>query len=109
MPLYEYQCDTCGHKFEVIQKFSDPPAATCTKCGKGPVTRLFSSPAIQFKGSGWYITDYAKKTPDATGAKPAADGATSETKSESKSESSSSTSDSSTKSESSKPAASTKE
>jgi putative FmdB family regulatory protein len=113
MPLYEYQCDACGQRFEVIQKFSDPPAATCTKCGKGPVTRLFSSPAIQFKGSGWYITDYAKKTPDATGAKPAADRAKSETKSESKSdsksESSSSTTDSSTKSESSKPAASTKE
>jgi len=61
MPLYEYQCETCGERFEVIQKFSDPPAAVCTKCGKGPVVRLMSSPAIQFKGTGWYITDYAQK------------------------------------------------
>ena len=61
MPLYEYQCESCGQRFEVIQKFSDPPAEVCTHCGKGPVVRLMSSPAIQFKGSGWYITDYAKK------------------------------------------------
>ena len=61
MPLYEYQCDACGCRFEVIQKFSDPPADVCKECGKGPVQRLLSSPAIQFKGSGWYITDYAKK------------------------------------------------
>jgi putative FmdB family regulatory protein len=61
MPLYEYQCDACGQRFEVIQKFSDPPVETCTSCGKGPVVRLFSSPAIQFKGTGWYITDYARK------------------------------------------------
>lgn len=62
MPLYEYECDVCGRRFEVIQKFSDPPADVCKHCGKGPVHRLFSSPAIQFKGSGWYITDYAKKS-----------------------------------------------
>ena len=61
MPLYEYECDACGRRFEVIQKFSDPPADVCTECGKGPVRRLLSSPAIQFKGSGWYITDYAQK------------------------------------------------
>jgi putative FmdB family regulatory protein len=61
MPLYEYECDACGQRFEVIQKFSDPPAAECAGCGKGPVRRLPSSPAIQFKGSGWYITDYAQK------------------------------------------------
>ena len=60
MPLYEYECDACGHRFEVIQKFSDPLADTCPKCGGG-VHKLMSSPAIQFKGSGWYITDYAKK------------------------------------------------
>ena len=60
MPLYEYQCDECGHTFEKIQKFSDPLEDTCPKCG-GPVRKLMSSPAIQFKGSGWYITDYAKK------------------------------------------------
>jgi putative FmdB family regulatory protein len=62
MPLYEYQCEACGNRFEVIQKFSDPPVDTCKVCGKGPVQRLLSSPAIQFKGSGWYITDYAKKS-----------------------------------------------
>ena len=61
MPLYEYQCEACGKRFEVIRKFSDPPLDTCTLCGKGPVRRLFSSPAIQFKGSGWYITDYSQK------------------------------------------------
>ena len=61
MPLYEYQCEACGKRFEVIRKFSDPPLETCTQCGKGPVQRLVSSPAIQFKGTGWYITDYAQK------------------------------------------------
>ncbi|HUQ88725.1 MAG TPA: FmdB family zinc ribbon protein [Vicinamibacterales bacterium] len=59
MPLYEYQCDKCAHRFEVIQKYSDAPISVCPKCG-GPVMKLLSSPAIQFKGSGWYITDYAK-------------------------------------------------
>ncbi len=61
MPLYEYECDACGHRFERIQKFSDPLADTCPSCGRGPVRKLLSSPAIQFKGSGWYITDYARK------------------------------------------------
>ena len=61
MPLYEYECDACGQRFEKIRKFSDPPIEVCAKCGKGPVHKLLSSPAIQFKGSGWYITDYAKK------------------------------------------------
>jgi putative FmdB family regulatory protein len=60
MPLYEYKCDACGHRFEKIQKFSDPLVDTCPKCG-GVVHKLVSSPAIQFKGSGFYITDYAKK------------------------------------------------
>jgi putative FmdB family regulatory protein len=60
MPLYEYECDACGHRFEVIhQRFSDAPIEICPKCG-GAVRKLFSSPAIQFKGSGWYITDYAR-------------------------------------------------
>jgi putative FmdB family regulatory protein len=61
VPLYEYECDACGQRVEIIQKFSDPPPDACAKCGKGPVRRLKSSPAIQFKGSGWYITDYAQK------------------------------------------------
>jgi putative FmdB family regulatory protein len=60
MPLYEYECDACGHRFEKIQRFSDAPVENCPKCG-GPVHKVLSSPAIQFKGSGWYITDYAKK------------------------------------------------
>ena len=60
MPLYEYECDACGHRFEVIQKFSDPPLERCPKCGSA-VHKLQSAPAIQFKGSGWYITDYARK------------------------------------------------
>ena len=61
MPLYEFQCDECGHRFEIIQqKFSDPPPAACPQCG-GTVRKLVSSPAFQFKGSGWYVTDYAKK------------------------------------------------
>lgn len=60
MPLYEYECDACGRRFEQIQKFSDAPLTVCAECGKGPVRRLLSSPAIQFKGAGWYVTDYAK-------------------------------------------------
>jgi putative FmdB family regulatory protein len=68
MPIYEYECEACGKRFEAIQKFSDALVATCTKCGKGPVRRLMSSPAIQFKGSGWYITDYAQKGKSDSGA-----------------------------------------
>jgi putative FmdB family regulatory protein len=60
MPLYEYQCDACGHRFEVIRKFSDSPLETCPKCG-GAVRKLQSAPAFHLKGSGWYVTDYAKK------------------------------------------------
>jgi putative FmdB family regulatory protein len=60
MPLYEYECQSCGNRFELIQKFSDPPAEVCPSCG-GEVRKLPSSPAIQFKGTGWYITDYARK------------------------------------------------
>lgn len=60
MPLYEYECESCGVRFEVIQKFSDPVVGTCKNCG-GTVRRLLSAPAIQFKGTGWYITDYARK------------------------------------------------
>jgi putative FmdB family regulatory protein len=60
MPLYEYRCDACGQRFEVIQKFSET-SETCRLCGKGPVERLQSAPGIQFKGTGWYVTDYAQK------------------------------------------------
>ena len=65
MPLYEYECEQ-GHRFEKIQKFSDPPIDKCPQCGS-PVRKLLSSPAIQFKGTGWYITDYAKKDSAAAG------------------------------------------
>lgn len=61
MPLYEYRCGKCGDRIEKIQKFSDPPLTTCEKCG-GELSRLLSAPAIQFKGSGWYVTDYARKS-----------------------------------------------
>jgi putative FmdB family regulatory protein len=80
MPLYEYLCEN-GHAFEKIQKFSDPLVQVCPTCGAA-VRKLMSSPAIQFKGSGWYITDYAKK--DSAAAGRASESA--ETKSDSKSE-----------------------
>ena len=60
MPLHEYKCSECGTVFEVLQKVSDPPLKKCIKCG-GPVNKLISSSSIQFKGSGWYVTDYAPK------------------------------------------------
>jgi putative FmdB family regulatory protein len=60
MPLYEYECEKCGHRFEKIQKFSDPPETACPKCG-GAVHKLIAAPAFQLKGTGWYITDYARK------------------------------------------------
>ncbi|HXY13457.1 MAG TPA: FmdB family zinc ribbon protein [Terriglobales bacterium] len=84
MPLYEYQCEKCNHRFERIQKFSDPHVKKCPKCG-GPVEQLLSPPAVQFKGSGWYVTDYAKKSPgpagsDSSSAKPESGGAKKEEK-----------------------------
>jgi putative FmdB family regulatory protein len=60
LPLYEYACTQCGQRIEKIQKFSDPPLTNCEKCG-GSLKQLLSSPALQFKGSGWYVTDYARK------------------------------------------------
>ena len=61
MPLYEYECKKCHHRFEKIQKFSDRMIKKCPECG-GPVEQMISAPAVQFKGSGWYVTDYAKKS-----------------------------------------------
>lgn len=78
MPLYEYRCAQCGKVFEVIQKFSDAPLETHQDCG-GKVERLISAPALQFKGSGWYVTDYAKSSSSAS-----ADGKSSESKNDSK-------------------------
>lgn len=60
MPLYEYLCKKCGHRFEEIKKFSDKQPKKCPECG-GAIEQVISAPAVQFKGSGWYVTDYAKK------------------------------------------------
>jgi putative FmdB family regulatory protein len=62
MPLYEYECKKCGHRFEKIQLYSDKMVKKCPECG-GQVEQMISAPAVQFKGSGWYVTDYAKKSP----------------------------------------------
>ena len=80
MPLYDYRCDKCGETFEVLQKFSDAPLETHEGCG-GHVERLLSAPTLQFKGTGWYVTDYAKG-----GHSPptSSNGHSSESKSESK-------------------------
>ena len=94
MPLYEYECESGEHRFERIQKFSDPPVDTCPTCGR-KVRKLLSSPAIQFKGSGWYITDYAKKSSSDGGSAGSA-GTTGEKKTDTKT-------DSSTKSDTSTP------
>ena len=114
MPLYEYECEACGQRFELIRKFSESVVEICTLCGKGPVRRLASSPAIQFKGSGFYITDYAQKGKSEGGssktkgdkdkAGTSDSGSSDAAKSESKSDTKS---DTAPKSESSPPAKST--
>lgn len=81
MPLYEYECTKCGERTEIIQKLSDPPYSHCPKCGGG-MRKLLSSPAIQFKGSGFYKTDYGSGS---SRPKPEKSGETGETKSENKS------------------------
>ncbi|MEO8657087.1 MAG: FmdB family zinc ribbon protein [Bryobacteraceae bacterium] len=83
MPLYEYKCESCGKLLEVIQKFSDTPLATHEECG-GSLRRLISTPSLQFKGSGFYITDYGKGH---NGKSSSSSGPSSESKSDSKSES----------------------
>ncbi|MCU1309423.1 MAG: type antifreeze protein [Candidatus Angelobacter sp.] len=74
MPLYEYQCKKCKHRFEKIQLFSAKPIKKCPECGS-PVEKLLSAPAIQFKGSGWYVNDYAKKSAGSQGSSESGDGA----------------------------------
>ena len=76
MPLYEYQCTKCKHRFERIQKFSDPEVKKCPECG-GKVEKLLSAPAVQFKGSGWYVTDYANKSGSKAKSGTSEDGASS--------------------------------
>jgi putative FmdB family regulatory protein len=102
MPLYEYECKKCHHRFEKIQKFSDRMVKKCPDCG-GPVEQMISAPAVQFKGSGWYVTDYAKKSSaqsssDGSGA----DGSGKDSKKEDKSKSESSSKEGSSKEGSSK-------
>jgi putative FmdB family regulatory protein len=104
MPLYEYECEACQKRFERIQKFSDPLADVCPNCGKGPVRKLLSSPAIQFKGSGFYITDYAKKSSSEASGKSSSGGESSSSASEAKPSSDSSKSDSKSSDASTKPA-----
>ena len=106
MPLYEYQCAKCG-RFEIIQKFSDQPLSVCPTCGQ-EVQELLSAPAIQFKGTGWYITDYARKNGTGAGksdgaASSSSDSSSSEKKSDgAKSDSSTSDSKSSSQTSTSK-------
>jgi putative FmdB family regulatory protein len=95
LPLYEYECQKDG-VFERIQKFSDPPLAACPTCG-GPIEKLASAPAIQFKGTGWYITDYARKSSGVEGGKEAKDKAAAKESSKESSKDSSSSSSSGSK------------
>ena len=83
MPLYEYLCKVCHHRFEKIQKFSDPLVTECPECGEDEVEKVISAPAVQFKGSGWYVTDYAKKGSSQGSSTKKSEG---ESKSESKTE-----------------------
>jgi putative FmdB family regulatory protein len=87
VPLYEYECKSCGHHFEKIVKFSDQPHTTCPKCNHEGVQQVISAPAVQFKGSGWYVTDYAKKSSKSGSSDGKIEASKSETKSETKSES----------------------
>jgi len=71
VPIYEYVCDACQHRFEVKQRVNDPPVTACARCGHA-VKKVISAPAIMFKGSGWYVTDYSDKLKPPTGSEPAA-------------------------------------
>ena len=102
MPLYEYQCGTCGKKFEVLQKFSDQPLSVHDNCG-GPVTRLFSAPAFHLKGTGWYATDYAKSGSSGSSSASSKGDSTAGSDSKAESKPSAGTSTSDTKSSESKP------
>ena len=104
MPLYEYECDACGGRFEVIQKFSEV-SEQCRTCGKGPVRRLQSAPGIQFKGTGWYVTDYAQK--GKSGGESSAGKSSSDSEKSDAKKSDSGSSDSSSKSDSAASAPST--
>ena len=82
MPIYEYKCHQCGEKFEVRQRISEEPLKTHENCG-GEVERLISAPALHFKGSGWYVTDYAKNGKSPSSSSSGQSDSKTETKSES--------------------------
>lgn len=90
MPIYEYQCNQCKERHEIIQSISDTPLTHCPKCG-GEMKKLMSAPAIQFKGSGFYKTDYASSSSSSSSSSAPKPESKSETKSETKSESKSET------------------
>ena len=100
MPIYEYRCQDCNHEFEKMQKFSDPPVAACPTCA-GSVQKLISRSAFHLKGSGWYVTDYARNggqksdsTEKSTSEKTTSENSTSEKSTSEKSDSKSATSNS---------------
>jgi putative FmdB family regulatory protein len=107
MPLYEYECKKCGHRFEKIQKFSDRMVKKCPECG-GQVEQMISAPAVQFKGTGWYVTDYAKKS-SSPGSSGSSGDTSSKEKKDDKPKADSSSKDSSSKESSSPKEASSKE
>jgi len=74
MPLYEYKCSACGHRFERIVRFSDPPLKTCPQCSKDAVEQMIHAPAVQFKGGGWYVSDYARKSAPGTASSSGSEG-----------------------------------
>ena len=109
MPIYEYKCSECGHVYEKRQKFSDPADTVCPCEKKAPVSRITSAPALVFKGSGWYVNDYARGKDGSNGKPDAGKGASSgDGAAKTGSSSKSSDSSSSSSSESSKPASTTK-
>ena len=79
MPLYEYQCKKCKHRFEKIQKFSDKMLTKCPVCG-GPIEQMISAPAVHYKGTGWYVTDYAKKSSASHASSSESDGGSKDSK-----------------------------
>ena len=66
MPMYEYQCDSCGFEFEKLQKMTDPPLTHCPRCGNNTLVKLISAAGFQLKGTGWYVTDFKDKKKKAT-------------------------------------------
>jgi putative FmdB family regulatory protein len=101
MPLYEYECKKCGHRFEKIQLYSDKMVKKCPECG-GQVEQMISAPAVQFKGSGWYVTDYAKKSSSPGASGSSGDSSSSKEKKDDKAKSDSGSKDAASKDSSAK-------